>query len=442
MITAGLEFSYETCGADDEFLGGEKCREVCTDSQELPRVVLYTHGQSNDLFWLAVRDVALEAASRAGVQLLWFWNDAGDQALRISEHITDRPSEPIITTIDSAAVAAAASDAAAAGILIFCLNSDRSLVAGVDDALVNVAMDDTEAGRRAAVQLLAAGVTRPAFVDHGTLIGQASSSGSWSNARWNGFQEVMSAAGVQPTRLPIGHAGDDWDTPLKVRAAAQEALLYGPLSILANDSTSNASLPRCTYDGFLAAGLMSLIELSHALDLHGCRSDASAPSSSGQSIVGSIDDDDVARRLLNRGKLTFILDQQQGIQAQVTVYLAALAVTPPLEVPPSSRYVDPSILVHSVDELHAIEPLCASLCIVAHLMRGACGHQMCGGANLTVAPLNLSEPAECAPPSENDGAVEPITFCRPRLAGLPAARSHARAPTPQHALLRPAYPHE
>lgn len=79
----------------------------------------------------------------------------------------------------------------------------------------------------------------------------------------------------------------------------------------------------CKYDGIFAAGDQSLIQVAHALQVHNCWTGPHLQASGlAMTALAVVDDSEVARALLRDGKLQFIIDQRQFLQAYLPVMVA------------------------------------------------------------------------------------------------------------------------
>jgi len=386
-----LSYSYSTCSngeAEADFLQAMKCNAQCraaANASSIPRVHFWTHGSSRDDFWAGkhgVREAAIAASHQFGQSVQWkyFEGNSTDLANNIrTRFLRRKDSEPLITTVPTAEVAAAVTEAARFGASIYGINSvDPS---ATDDALEAVIrMDEESAGQKAADYLLALGVKRPVFVDHGTPT-RGGPSAAFAAGRWRGFsRRILSALGRLPGHIAIGDVG----------ASAQDQTIYVVRSSmqLALTNTTNGLLgtgtgldPRCRYDGIFTAGSTSLVQTAHALAMHKCwnsgpvaLSSNQSGNASGRTLLGTVDRSPVAESLFATGHVQFIVDQSHHLQGYLPVALAALARRKPWARPllGGVRVDTTSIVVQEANTItndySSTEKRCAAFCTLNKIL--------------------------------------------------------------------------
>jgi simple sugar transport system substrate-binding protein len=203
------------------------------------------HGTKDNDFWLQVQAAAVQSGKDMRVNFnveLYDTFDPDQMAQDIREAITAKPNA-LVLTIPSDTVAAAVSEAIAAGVPVFGLNSGYQLAKDLG-VLGFVAQDEVLAGQEAAAQMLAlapSGVASPLYMN--SEVGNSA-----LDQRREGFEIGLNLS-VPELQVDISDA-----------AATQSAI--------------NDALAGCTYDCILLSSAVLMDYTVSALQTNNCVSNS------------------------------------------------------------------------------------------------------------------------------------------------------------------------
>ncbi|MBN8993703.1 MAG: sugar ABC transporter substrate-binding protein [Rhizobiales bacterium] len=173
------------------------------------RIIMITHGQSNDPFWSVVKNGAAQAAKDTGVQVDYRAPESFDmvaQAQLIDAAVNQKPDGLAVVITDPSALGPSIKKAVAAGIPVISLNSGSDVSKSLG-ALLHVGQDEYDAGKAAGEKLKELGAKKGLCVNH--EVGNVA-----LDTRCKGFADGF---GGSVTVLPS--ANDPAEVQSKVKAA-------------------------------------------------------------------------------------------------------------------------------------------------------------------------------------------------------------------------------
>jgi simple sugar transport system substrate-binding protein len=233
-------------------------------AQSQQRIIVVTHGQSNDPFWTVVKNGVTAAGKDMNVQVDYRAPETFDMVAMsqlIDAAVNQKPAGLVVSIADASALGPSIKKAVAAGIPVISMNSgsDESKSLG---ALLHVGQDEIVAGRAAGERLKAMGGKVALCVNH--EVGNVA-----LDLRCKGFQEKF---GGQVTVLPVPL--DPAEIKSKVKAAltsntaidtvltlgASEA---GEPAVVAAKEINRSNIKFATFD--LSAGYLKHVAAGEAV---------------------------------------------------------------------------------------------------------------------------------------------------------------------------------
>jgi len=267
------------------------------------RYVMVTHGQGTDPFWPVVQKGGEDAARHVGADFEYIYTpsgDMGDMAKSIAAAAATQPDGMVISLPDPAALGQAIKDAVAAGVPVITMNSGLESSASLG-ALMHVGQPEYLAGQAAGARAKAEGATKGIC-----FIQEANNTAL--NDRCNGYGESV----------PIEFYDSSNDT---------------------------ATIPTRA-----AAGLQANPDIDAVLSVgpHVCSGVQKAIDDLGMSVHHSCFDlSPEVMDLINAGKVSFTIDQQQRLQGYMPIivlhlYNNAAGLLPGANIPSGPGFVDKS----------------------------------------------------------------------------------------------------
>ena len=267
------------------------------------RYVMVTHGQGTDPFWPVVQKGGEDAARHVGADFEYIYTpsgDMGDMAKSIAAAAATQPDGMVISLPDPAALGQAIKDAVAAGVPVITMNSGLESSASLG-ALMHVGQPEYLAGQAAGARAASEGATKGIC-----FIQEANNTAL--NDRCNGYGESV----------PIEFYDSSNDT---------------------------ATIPTRA-----AAGLQANPDIDAVLSVgpHVCSGVQKAIDDLGMSVHHSCFDlSPEVMDLINAGKVSFTIDQQQRLQGYMPIIVLHLynngaGLLPGANIPSGPGFVDKS----------------------------------------------------------------------------------------------------
>ena len=117
-----------------------------------PKIIVVTHGQSNDSFWSVVKNGVIQAGKDYGATVEYQAPQTFDMTLMaqlIDAAVNQQPDGLVVSNPDPSALGPAIKHAVAAGIPVISINSGADAAKGLG-VLIHVGQDESVAGRIAA----------------------------------------------------------------------------------------------------------------------------------------------------------------------------------------------------------------------------------------------------------------------------------------------------
>ena len=255
------------------------------------RIFVITHGQASDPFWSVVRNGVDAAARDMGIKAYYQAPNSFDMvgmSQLIDAAVAARPQGLIVSIPDADALKSSLKDAIDAGIPIISINSggEYSQQFGM---LTHIGQSEYEAGYKAGIRMVAAGVTEGICINH--EVGNQS-----QDFRCQGFADALRESEGTVKVLAVSIA-DPLETQQRLTAALTSnpkvngILSLGPTSVL--------------------PALKSLADLNLQDDIRLATFDLSPE------VLSAIED----------GRIIFAIDQQQYLQGYLPVVLLTLYIT-------------------------------------------------------------------------------------------------------------------
>ena len=133
---------------------------LTTLAQKKPKIIMVTHGQAADSFWLIVRNGAEAAAGETNSDLQYRSPEKFDLAAMsrlIDEAVASKPDGLIVTIPDAAILSRSIRAAVAAKIPVISINSGLEASKKLG-CLMHIGQQDESAGKKAGERMKAAGV--------------------------------------------------------------------------------------------------------------------------------------------------------------------------------------------------------------------------------------------------------------------------------------------
>jgi simple sugar transport system substrate-binding protein len=249
------------------------------------KIIVVTHGQSNDSFWSVVKNGVMQAGKDYGVTVEYQAPQTFDMTLMaqlIDAAVNQKPNGIVVSDPDPSALGPAIKHAIAAGIPVISINSGADAAKGLG-VLIHVGQDELIAGRLAGERLKAAGGKKA------VCINPEPGNVSVDN-RCRGFEEGFGSKAVTvPTSF------DPAENEAKVRAAL----------------SSDPSIDTIMSLGAVGSG-DGVLDALTKMDAFG------------KYKIATFDMTPRFLKAVQEGKVLFCVDQQQFLQGYLGVALMAL----------------------------------------------------------------------------------------------------------------------
>ena len=274
-----------------------------TSSAFAERYVMVTHGEGNDPFWPVVQKGGEDAAAAIGADFEYIYNpsaDMADMASSIQAAAATQPDGMVISLPDPDALGAAIKAAVAAGVPVITMNSGLETSASLG-ALMHVGQPEYLAGQSAGARAKAEGATKALC-----MIQEAYNTALVD--RCEGYGEAV----------PMEFT-DTTSDPATIQTRATAALQSNP-----------------DVDAVLSVGP------------HVCDAVAKALDDLGMTVHHSCFDlSPAVMDLINAGKVSFTIDQQQRLQGYMPIivlhlYNNSAGLLPGANIPSGPGFVDKS----------------------------------------------------------------------------------------------------
>ena len=274
-----------------------------TSSAFAERYVMVTHGEGNDPFWPVVQKGGEDAAAAIGADFEYIYNpsaDMADMASSIQAAAATQPDGMVISLPDPDALGAAIKAAVAAGVPVITMNSGLESSASLG-ALMHVGQPEYLAGQSAGARAKAEGATKALC-----MIQEAYNTALVD--RCEGYGEAV----------PMEFT-DTTSDPATIQTRATAALQSNP-----------------DVDAVLSVGP------------HVCDAVAKALDDLGMTVHHSCFDlSPAVMDLINAGKVSFTIDQQQRLQGYMPIIVLHLynngaGLLPGANIPSGPGFVDKS----------------------------------------------------------------------------------------------------
>ena len=274
-----------------------------TSSAFAERYVMVTHGEGNDPFWPVVQKGGEDAAAAIGADFEYIYNpsaDMADMASSIQAAAATQPDGMVISLPDPDALGAAIKAAVAAGVPVITMNSGLESSASLG-ALMHVGQPEYLAGQSAGARAKAEGATKALC-----MIQEAYNTALVD--RCEGYGEAV----------PMEFT-DTTSDPATIQTRATAALQSNP-----------------DVDAVLSVGP------------HVCDAVAKALDDLGMTVHHSCFDlSPAVMDLINAGKVSFTIDQQQRLQGYLPIIVLHLynngaGLLPGANIPSGPGFVDKS----------------------------------------------------------------------------------------------------
>jgi simple sugar transport system substrate-binding protein len=250
-----------------------------------PKIIVVTHGQSNDSFWSVVKNGVIQAGKDYGATVEYQASQTFDMTLMaqlIDAAVNQQPDGLVVSNPDPSALGPGIKHAVAAGIPVISINSGADAAKGLG-VLIHVGQEESVAGRIAGEQLKAAGGKKAICInpEPGNVA---------VDNRCRGFEEGF---GSKAVTIPTSF--DPEENAAKVRAALE----------------SDPSIDTIMALGAVGSGdgvLDALTKLN----------------AFGKYKVATFDMTPRFLKAVQEGKVMFCVDQQQFLQGYLGVALMAL----------------------------------------------------------------------------------------------------------------------
>ena len=276
---------------------------IVTSSAFAERYVMVTHGEGNDPFWPVVQKGGEDAAAAIGADFEYIYNpsaDMADMASSIQAAAATQPDGMVISLPDPDALGAAIKAAVAAGVPVITMNSGLESSASLG-ALMHVGQPEYLAGQSAGARAKAEGATKALC-----MIQEAYNTALVD--RCEGYGEAV----------PMEFT-DTTSDPATIQTRATAALQSNP-----------------DVDAVLSVGP------------HVCDAVAKALDDLGMTVHHSCFDlSPAVMDLINAGKVSFTIDQQQRLQGYLPIIVLHLynngaGLLPGANIPSGPGFVDKS----------------------------------------------------------------------------------------------------
>jgi simple sugar transport system substrate-binding protein len=276
---------------------------LVTSSAFAERYVMVTHGEGNDPFWPVVQKGGEDAAAAIGADFEYIYNpsaDMADMASSIQAAAATQPDGMVISLPDPDALGAAIKAAVAAGVPVITMNSGLESSAGLG-ALMHVGQPEYLAGQSAGARAKAEGATKALC-----MIQEAYNTALVD--RCEGYGEAV----------PMEFT-DTTSDPATIQTRATAALQSNP-----------------DVDAVLSVGP------------HVCDAVAKALEDQGITVHHSCFDlSPAVMDIINAGKVSFTIDQQQRLQGYLPIIVLHLynngaGLLPGANIPSGPGFVDKS----------------------------------------------------------------------------------------------------
>jgi simple sugar transport system substrate-binding protein len=221
-------------------------------AQTKPRIIVVTHGQASDSFWLIVRN-GVEIASKETESEVDYRSpenfDLNEMAHLIEDAIVSKPDGLVVTIPDTAALSKSIKAAVAAKIPVISINSGLE-VSGKLGCLMYIGQDETAAGRKAGEKMKAMGVKEAIILNQ--EVGNYALDQRIKGFR-AGFEGPFHHVQVLPVKMDFGQCQDAVRDYLQSHENVDGIMALGPIAaepaLTAVDQLGKTGqIKLCTFD--------------------------------------------------------------------------------------------------------------------------------------------------------------------------------------------------
>lgn len=259
---------------------------LASSAQNKPKIIVVTHGQASDPFWLIVRNGVDAAAGETGSEVEYRAPGTFDlraMAQLVDAAVASKPDGLVVSIPDGAALGASIRAAVAANIPVICINSGSDLYKQLG-CLMYIGQEEESAGKKAGQRMKASGVKKAVILNQ--EVGNAALEQRVKGFR-DGFEGPFHHVEVLPVTMDF----------IRCQAAVAAYLEH------------NSDL-----DGIVALGPVAAEPALQALDEAG---------KFGKVHLSTFDLSPAIVRALVKKQMAFAVDQQQWLQGYLSVLFLA-----------------------------------------------------------------------------------------------------------------------
>ena len=221
-------------------------------AQTKPRIIVVTHGQASDSFWLIVRN-GVEIASKETDSEVDYRSpenfDLNEMAHLIEDAIVSKPDGLVVTIPDTAALSKSIKAAVAAKIPVVSINSGLEVSRKLG-CLMYIGQDETAAGRKAGEKMKAMGVKEAIILNQ--EVGNNALEQRIKGFR-AGFEGPFHHVQVLPVKMDFGRCQDAVRDYLQSHENVDGIMALGPIAaepaLTAVDQLGKTGqIKLCTFD--------------------------------------------------------------------------------------------------------------------------------------------------------------------------------------------------
>jgi simple sugar transport system substrate-binding protein len=221
-------------------------------AQTKPRIIVVTHGQASDSFWLIVRN-GVEIASKETDSEVDYRSpenfDLNEMAHLIEDAIVSKPDGLVVTIPDTAALSKSIKAAVAAKIPVVSINSGLEVSRKLG-CLMYIGQDETAAGRKAGEKMKAMGVKEAIILNQ--EVGNYALDQRIKGFR-AGFEGPFHHVQVLPVKMDFGQCQDAVRDYLQSHENVDGIMALGPIAaepaLTAVDQLGKTGqIKLCTFD--------------------------------------------------------------------------------------------------------------------------------------------------------------------------------------------------
>jgi simple sugar transport system substrate-binding protein len=223
-----------------------------THAQTRPRIIVVTHGQASDSFWLIVRN-GVEIASKETDSDVDYRSpekfDVQEMAHLVDEAVASKPDGLVVSIPDTAALSKSIQAAVAANIPVVSINSGLE-VSHKLGCLMYIGQDEILAGRRAGEKMKAMGVKEAIILNQ--EVGNSALEQRIKGFR-AGFEGPFHHVQILPVKMDFGQCQDLVHDYLQAHQSVDGIMALGPIAaepaLTALDQLGQTGqIKLCTFD--------------------------------------------------------------------------------------------------------------------------------------------------------------------------------------------------